>query len=291
MKRKLLMLGVLLLCCFCMIPTPLFANSNDVSNLTIECPVSNMNISLYRVADENRVLTNKFSNYSIDLNQKDESGWQGVANVLENHILKDQIEADYSALSDDSLHCFFNGLASGIYLAIPQEVEKDGWFYTPQVSLISLTRDLVVDLKYEKNDKPVLTKTSLHVLKVWKMDYKKDRPTSIEVSLLKTDASGNTVVADQQVLNNQNQWSYTWEDLSTLYKYSVLETKVPSGYKESCMKEKNSVILTNTGNRKEKKKKKDKELPLTGQLWWPVPVLLFVGLALFGLGRQLRNEK
>ena len=40
-----------------------------------------------------------------------------------------------------------------------------------------------------------------------------------------------------------------------------------------------------------KKEKKDDELAFTGQLWWPVPVLLFVGLVLFGLGCQLRNEK
>ena len=53
------------------------------------------------------------------------------------------------------------------------------------------------------------------------------------------------------------------------------------------------MVLTNTASHKDKPvvNKNEKELPLTGQLWWPVPVLLLVGLVLFGLGRHLRNEK
>ena len=94
------------------------------------------------------------------------------------------------------------------------------------------------------------------------------------------------------VLNSDNQWSTTWDNLSTLYTYRVMETSVPSGYKESCTREKDTIVLTNTGNFTDKvKDKKDDELPNSGQLWWPVPVLLFVGLVLFGLGRHLKNEE
>lgn len=159
-----------------------------------------------------------------------------------------------------------------------------GVFYMPQVSLVSLSGDLSVDLKYETSNKA----SRIHVLKVWKKDNKKSRPKSIEVCLLRSDG----IVVDKVKLNSDNQWSYTWDSLSTLYTYSVMETSVPSGYKESCFREMDSVVLTNTGSYTDKKKeKKDDELAFTGQLWWPVPVLLFVGLVLFGLGRQLRNEK
>ena len=249
-------------------------------NLDVSCPVSDMKVSLYRVADENYKLIGVFSNYSVDLKQD----VQGAANALENRILMDGIEADAYATSDSSGKASFSGLESGIYLVVGKEIESNGVFYMPQVSLISLSGDLSVDLKYETSNKA----SRIHVLKVWKKDNKKSRPKSIEVCLLRSDG----IVVDKVKLNSDNQWSYTWDSLSTLYTYSVMETNVPFGYKESCFREKDSVVLTNTGSYTDKKKeKKDDELAFTGQLWWPVPVLLFVGLVLFGLGCQLRNEK
>lgn len=276
MKRILYFVFLSLLCCF--LPMTLFADS-DFMNLTVTCPVSNMQVSLYRVADENYNLVDSFSQYSIDLKQD----VQGAANALENRILMDGIEADASGFSDSLGNAGFTGLESGIYLVVGKEAFQDGVFYMPQVSLVSLSGDLSVDLKYETSVKP----SRIHVLKVWKRDSKKSRPKSIEVCLLRSDG----IVVDRVVLNSDNQWSTTWDNLSTLYTYRVMETSVPSGYKESCSREKDTIILTNTGNYTDKVEKKDEELPNSGQLWWPVPVLLFVGLVLFGLGRHLKNEE
>lgn len=276
MKRILYFVFLSLLCC--LLPTTLFAKS-DFMNLTVTCPVSNMQVSLYRVADENYKLVDAFSHYSIDLKQD----VQGAANALENRILMDGIEADASNSSDSSYKASFTGLEIGIYLVVGKEVFQDGVFYMPQVSLVSLSGDLSVDLKYEMSDKP----SRIHVLKVWKKDNKKSRPKSIEVCLLRSDG----IVVDRVVLNSDNQWSYTWDNLSTSYTYRVMETSVPSGYKESCTREKDTIVLTNTGSDKYRVEKKDEVLPNSGQLWWPVPVLLFVGLVLFGLGRHLKNEE
>lgn len=277
MKRILYFVFVTLLCCF--LPMTLFAKT-DLMNLVVTCPVSNMQVSLYRVADENYNLVDSFSQYSIDLKQD----VQGAANALENRILMDGIEADACVTSDSLSTANFTGLTTGIYLVVGKEVFQDGVFYMPQVSLVSLSGDLSVDLKYETSDKP----SRIHVLKVWKRDNKKSRPKSIEVCLLRSDG----IVVDRVVLNSDNQWSTTWDNLSTLYTYRVMETSVPSGYKESCTREKDTIVLTNTGNYTDKvENKKDEELPNSGQLWWPVPVLLFVGLVLFGLGRHLKNEE
>lgn len=276
MKRILYFVFITLLCCF--LPMTLFADS-DFMNLVVNCPVSNMQVSLYRVADENYNLVDSFSRYSIDLKQDA----QGAANALENRILMDGIEADASGFSDSSCKASFTGLETGIYLVVGKEAESNGVFYMPQVSLVCLSGDLSVDLKYEMSDKP----SRIHVLKVWKKDNKKSRPKSIEVCLLRSDG----IVVDRVVLNSDNQWSTTWENLSTSYTYRVMETSVPSGYKESCIREKDTIVLTNTGSDKYHVEKKDEVLPNSGQLWWPVPVLLFVGLVLFGLGRHLKNEE
>lgn len=276
MKRIVCFVFLTLFCC--LLPMTLFADS-DFMNLTVTCPVSNMQVSLYRVADENYNLVDSFSQYSIDLKQD----VQGAANALENRILMDGINATASLSSDSSGNASFTGLTTGIYLVVGKEVFQDGVFYMPQVSLVSLSGDLSVDLKYETSVKP----SRIHVLKVWKRDNKKSRPKSIEVCLLRSDG----IVVDKVILNSDNQWSNTWEHLSTSYTYSVMETSVPSGYKESCTREKDTIVLTNTGNLTDKVKKKDEVLPNSGQLWWPVPVLLFVGLVLFGLGRHLKNEE
>lgn len=276
MKRILYFVFLTLLCC--LLPMTLFADS-DLMNLVVTCPVSNMQVSLYRVADVNYNLVDSFSHYSIDLKRD----VQGAANALENRILMDGIEADASGFSDSLGNASFSGLESGIYLVVGKEVLQDGVFYMPQVSLVSLSGDLSVDLKYETSVQP----SRIHVLKVWKKDNKKSRPKSIEVCLLRSDG----IVVDRVVLNSDNQWSYTWDNLSTSYTYSVMETSVPSGYKESCTREKDTIVLTNTGSDKYRVEKKDEVLPNSGQLWWPVPVLLFVGLVLFGLGRHLKNEE
>lgn len=276
MKRILYFVFLTLLCC--LLPMTLFADS-DFMNLDVSCPISNMQVSLYRVADENYKLVDAFSHYSIDLKQD----VQGAANALENRILMDGIEADACVTSDSSGKASFTGLESGIYLVVGKEVFQDGVFYMPQVSLVSLSGDLSVDLKVETSVKP----SRIHVLKVWKRDSKKSRPKSIEVCLLRSDG----IVVDKVVLNSDNQWSTTWNNLSTSYTYSVMETSVPSGYKESCTREKDTIVLINTGSDKYCVEKKDEVLPNSGQLWWPVPVLLFVGLVLFGLGRHLKNEE
>lgn len=135
------------------------------------------------------------------------------------------------------------------------------------------------------------------------------------VELLQTDVEGNTTVADRQTLTKENQWSYTWKNLSTLMCWSVSEAEVPKGYTVAVTREGNTVVLTNTAKKPGKsdgevnppsKKPTDKttnktvnkitdktsdKLPQTGQLWWPVLVLLFAGAICLLVGRVLRDRK
>ena len=278
MKRKFCRVIVCFLALFFFSFTTIKADT--LGSLIVSCPQESMSVSLYRVADTEYNLVGSFSKYSVSLKEEDLSG---VANVLEDHILKDHIQPDYTSVSQSDKNAVFTGLDSGIYLIVPSTSKE----YTFQCSFVSIIDDSEITsvLKYESKN----TSSYIHVLKVWKQDSKKQRPTSISVDLLQTDAKGNTKVFDTQVLNAQNEWSYTWQDLSTDYSYRVLETKVPNGYKESLAREKNTVVLTNTADKtKHDKEKNEEDLPLTGQLWWPVPLLLFAGMSLYGLGKHLR---
>lgn len=141
--------------------------------------------------------------------------------------------------------------------------------YTMSVSVVYVDKDCDVELKYE----PRVETTSLRVQKVWKDDDKKNRPSFIGVDLL-----GDGKVVDHQVLSEENHWTHAWNDLSGDMRWSCVETSVPSGYSVSSYREGDHIVLKNSLNKVVDSKKSESNLPLTGQLWWPVPVLLFVGL-------------
>lgn len=205
------------------------------------------------------------------------------------------------------------------------ELQEDGktQIYEPQTALIALPEDsketsegkdpyqVTAVLKFEKNDKPgkpeEKEETKIHVLKVWKQDQEEERPESIVVELLQMDVEGNTTVVDRQTLTKENQWSYTWKNLSAQMRWSVSEAEVPKGYTVAVTREGNTVVLTNTAKKpgkldgevnppskrttgKTTDKTSDK-LPQTGQLWWPVLVLLFAGAICLLAGRVLRDRK
>ena len=306
--------------------------STQKGSISIVCPVEGMELSLYRVAEYEEsgsfTLTEQFQKYPVSLEQKSQEGWQGAADALADYIRRDGITADAVLVSGSDRTVCFTDLNRGLYLVLGQttELQEDGktQIYEPQTALIALPEDsqgtsegmdpyqVTAVLKFEKNDKPGNPEeTKIHVLKVWKQDQEKERPDSIVVELLQTDVEGNTTVVDRQTLTKENQWSYTWKNLSTLMRWSVSEAEVPNGYTVAVVREGNTVVLTNTAKKPGKsdgevnppsKKPTDKtvnkttdktsdKLPQTGQLWWPVLVLLFAGAICLLVGRVLRDRK
>lgn len=306
--------------------------STQKGSISIVCPVEGMELSLYRVAEYEEsgsfTLTERFRKYPVSLEQKNQEGWQGAADALADYIRRDGITADAVLVSGSDRTVCFTDLNRGLYLVLGQttELQEDGktQIYEPQTALIALPEDsqgtsegmdpyqVTAVLKFEKNDKPGNPEeTKIHVLKVWKQDQEKERPDSIVVELLQTDVEGNTTVVDRQTLTKENQWSYTWKNLSTLMRWSVSEAEVPNGYTVAVTREGDTVVLTNTAKESgnpdgevnpPSKKPTDKtvnkttdktsdKLPQTGQLWWPVLVLLFAGAICLLAGRVLRDRK
>ena len=106
-------------------------------------------------------------------------------------------------------------------------------------------------------------------------------------------------------LSEDNNWQYTWNDLSSKYQWEAIEKKKTKGYIVSVSKEESSIVIKNiywgddfyeeTTEKKpttEKKHKKEsskettteKKLPQTGQLWWPLPFLVAGGVLCIGIG-------
>ena len=279
------------------------AYAEETGSITVNTPMEDMKVSLYRVGEFTEqgtfTLTKQYQSYSVALDHSSSEEWQAAANTLAQYIERDGIHADVEGISSSNHTIAFNNLTCGLYLMIGSEKEVNDHgsieVYTPQVSFIALP-DVSTDdpyrittvMKYEKND---YIQTSLHVLKVWKQDTANTRPASIQVDLLQKDTDGNTIVFDQQILSDDNQWSYTWNDLSSRYTWNVVETTVPQGYAESSIKEGNTVVLTNTSTTPviEEKPKPSNQLPLTGQLQWPIPVLVIAGIVFLIIGKAYKR--
>ena len=226
------------------------------SNLVVECPIDNVEISLYKIEDN--------------------SGVAMEADTLLAYIKRENIEADKVVLSNSN-KTVFSGLEDGIYLVNISSIETKDYVYTFKSTLVELNgEDVELSIKYEKNEKALY---DLHVIKIWKNDDVNKRPDSINVLLLRGGE-----VYDEVVLSKDNNFRYTWSRLSNEYTWDVMEKDVPSGYTLSVDREDNTIMLTNTGSGMVKSVAGD--LPLTGQLRWPIPILVIVGVVCLIIGKK-----
>lgn len=109
--------------------------------------------------------------------------------------------------------------------------------------------------------------TDLLVEKIWVDDGNEDkRPHSITVHLL-----CDGIVVDIVVLSEEAGWSYYWEELEDGHTWTVAEEEIPIGYFASVTQEGAKYYIINTY----------KPLPQTGLLWWPVPLMVGLGLLCF----------
>lgn len=85
--------------------------------------------------------------------------------------------------------------------------------------------------------------TSISVRKVWKLDDGGEATDSVTVTLLQDGVAYESVQ-----LNDQNDWAYVWEDLSTDSVWTVAEANVPEGFTASVSQNGASFTITNDDN-------------------------------------------
>ena len=107
------------------------------------------------------------------------------------------------------------------------------------------------------------------------------RPKSITIELLNDGQK-----TAEAMLTKKNNWTYTFENLPEDGKWSVQEQEV-EGYKGEVLKmewvkDHYEVVIVNTA---------DGSLVQTGQLKWPVPVMLVIGCSLVLAGYVMTRDK
>ena len=287
--------------------TALAAGSIDLHhahNLTVtavfdQTPVSGMRFDAYLVStvDEYGELTviDRYQEYAeeLDIRGKNDERWQAMAQILAREImLDDPLKPSRSAVTDADGLAAFSEILPGLYLIVGHGIEKDGYVYStspffanvPEQDLGSNAWNYDVVANAKPGREPV--KADYQVIKVWKDDCHRDqRPKSITLSLI---CDGE--VYDTVTLPHNGAWRYTWEDLETNHQWTVTEKK-ENGYQDPhVQQEGNTFIVTNTCSKTATPTQPDNPtLPQTGQLWWPVPVLIAAGLLFVVIGLVRRR--
>lgn len=253
---------------------------------------------LYRIADVSDTarytLTGAFEDYQVSLEGLDSSGWRALAETLSGYIARDGIVPDMTVTTDQAGNADFGSLETGLYLVEGESYAAGGYTYLPESGLVSLPGldeetdkwgyDVSAVCKYEEvQDQPV--SVSRKVIKIWEDGDGSARPDEISVQLLR-----DGVVADTVTLNKENNWQYTWTELDGTGRWQIVEYQVPEDYTVLVEQEGAAFVMTNTLQGMTPGKP-DQELPQTGVLWWPVPLLAGTGLILFLTGWKKHEDR
>ncbi len=256
--------------------------------------------------------------------------WRVKANTLAGYVSRDRLEPTVAKTTDENGVVRFNGLLDGMYLIVGQSKRSGGYTYTPVPSLLFLPNtsdyynwsdDVAIEPKFSRRggSDPDPTGRNIRALKVWDDDgHEDERPGSITVDLLQ-----NGEVIDTVELNADNNWRFDWSGLDRQAEYQVVENNVGDNYIISIEEGGITFVITNTWadptiiddpdtplidrpdlpDDPEGRGEGDGEieigdgdvplddLPYTGQLWWPVPVMAGLGMILLALGASLRRRE
>lgn len=327
-KRRAALLG-LLVAAVLLPSAALAAGRIDLTQdvgLTLTCKdgaetLKAVEFSLYHVAavDETGELTVlapfDTCGVNLDIRGKNDAAWMAVAVTLEGCVQARNIPAAASGSTDAAGILEFPAveegtLAPGLYLVTGLRHAQGGYYYDPAPFMVLLpghgsedewAYQVAAAVKFDRTDVPSEDDDTVDrvVKKVWKDGDSEERPTSVTVQLLR-----NGEVYETVTLTEAERWRYAWAGLDAHDRWTVAETDVPAGYTVSVTRE--GAVFTVTNRLREdseepavpddpvhpdtRSRPDMPTLPQTGQLWWPVPLLLCGGLALICVGLLRKRD-
>lgn len=264
-----------------------------------DTPLVGAEFSLYKVCDVSEdaeyTLTSDFEDCSVDFNAHFDN-WEALAVTYAGYVAYNNIQpVDTNTTNSNAVAHFPNEqdrLEAGLYLVSPEVHVQDNETYTSDPFLLALPSEDTENDQwlYSVNVKPKITKGDqpVKVVKIWEDDqYNGNRPADITIHLMRDNE-----LYDSIKLNEGNDWSYNWKSLDSSYYWTITE-ECSEDYTYIIEKEKGSFVVTNTyiGEIPEPTTVPEEEpdLPQTGVLWWPIPMLIAGGLILIIIGFILRR--
>jgi hypothetical protein len=296
------------------IPETVFSQTNEVSATLIfrgkHEPVAGTKFNIYLISDtktdEEWELNDEFEGSGALINFDTDEDTMGTAQLLEGFLLEEEnlnekINPYKAAFSDNMGRVQFNGLKSGVYLITGEEWSGGDYVYTPKPVIFEAEdgSDIEVESKYDTRNTASNDDISLEVVNIWQDDGDESkRPMSVTVSLYQDGK-----LYDQAILNKENNWRHTWNNLVKTARWQLSEGEVSGDYYTELTKENDEFVVTNVYSASfgAPHQVEDSVTATFGdedttQIWWPVPILVLAGLIIFGFGfrsyrrRPGRNE-
>lgn len=221
-----------------------------------EAALNNADINLYRLADWSAkggyTPTGDFANHTAypvdwDILNADQQPLRDFANTMAGYIAVNKSAAENTLKTDNAGVATFNQLKDGLYLAVVAPYQGNVLTCQTAAMLVALPNvhknaDEQRTLSIEpKADCAVPPTTTISVNKVWKDKDQSKRPESVTMNLLQDGK-----IYDSIMLNNANDWKYTWKGLQAKHEYTVVEANVPGNYTALVDRENNDYTVTNT---------------------------------------------
>lgn len=255
-------------------------------------PIAHMPVQAYLVSTMDQwgelTPTEAFSDYSdqLDIRGEDDDAWRELAVKLAEE-LPTTLRPELSGTTDRTGKVTFSNVTKGLYLVTGGWANQNGKYYefSPFFVMVPQWDEQSAGWNTQVT---AYAKPSCHqaqenfeIIKKWADTcHSTQRPREITVSIYCDDKLYDTVT-----LPHNGKWSYSWT-AEVNHKWTVKETAV-SGYATPEITRSGKVFtVVNTCN-----KPGMEELPKTGQLLWPVPVLLCVGMVLVIAGLAIRRRE
>lgn len=116
---------------------------------------------------------------------------------------------------------------------------KEGKEYQNLVGITPFSNNISMEVTMED---AIDDSVSISVEKVWEDNNSVTRPTEIEVQLYRDAKSYGEIVK----LNDANNWRHQWDNLDSIYEWTVDEVNIPEGYTKNVINNGTSFTITNT---------------------------------------------
>lgn len=260
-----------------------------------QTPIPGMQWEAYQVAtvDDSGQLTlcPAFSGYSDSI-PGDTAAWQQLAQTMEQFVISGNLTPTRAVTTNEMGIAAFGSLEKGLYLIRGDALEQGAYVYATAPFFLQLPQNGADGGKYDVEAWGKLSKNERYVditvTKNWKDDCAPaHRHPQVTVHLWRDGE-----LWDTQTLPQNGKWSYTWTDMAASHTWGITEEPV-AGYtqQEPVEQEGYTFTITNVCHKTPTHPGTHRKLPQTGQLWWPVPVLLLAGLACLILGALRRRKE
>lgn len=256
--------------------------------------------------------------------------WDKCLEPAKEYIKKHGVSSYADGKSDSSGKTIYSNLELGIYLVISDSVKIGNYKHSFTDFFVAVPNleegsDYKFYYNYNVSAAPKRSKTDVteikeySVLKRWSdSGYSQNRPSSITVEIYCDNELFETVI-----LSSSNSWRYSWK-YEAGHEWKLIETSTGKNYKASLTTDGYEFIFTNTYNppptpddptpddptpddptpsvplpdlpevlgaiRDLPAVLGARRLPQTGLLWWPIPILVILGIVLIVKGIRKNSE-